>query len=324
MSDDSNFDDRLAESATRRAHFLDLFGFMPLSVLHLKRGALSRRMFHLPRERTMGSARVSRDLADTLGGKQKKSMEDRVARGIIVGGGAGTLHSLGKSGTLKVSVSIMAPELPEFVLKYYSTPHHDPPLTYGDPFAGQGVQMQCAFYLGFNYAGMDASNDYVQYSHALIPRLQADSSDVHLSVTHGDSRFPGDAIPDESCDVGFTSPPYWDIEYYGDEAYQLGVEHHGDYDGFMRSMRDVYAAWLPKFKQGAFFAVNVNDIRRDGRFIAYHADTMRALEDAGWIVHDLWIIEGLVAGMPKVFAAQHNERMVAPKVHEYLIIARRP
>ena len=45
---------------------------------------------------------------------------------------------------------------------------------------------------------------------------------------------------------------------------------------------------------------------------------------AGWILHDIWIIDGLIGGLPKAFAVDFNIKKIAPKIHEYAIVLRKP
>jgi DNA modification methylase len=123
-------------------------------------------------------------------------------------------------------------------------------------------------------------------------------------------------------DFCFTSPPYWDIEYYGDEPEQLGKSP--TYLDFIMSMEEIVKAWLPKFRSGAYVIVNVNDFRKDGEFYPYHADTITLFQEAGYEFVDLWIVEGLVGGIPRGFAVDFNLKRIAPKVHEFSLVFRKP
>lgn len=299
------------ESREARQALIARFGIVPVSVLKLSRGALSRSLFNLPNEKRRGSkganAGMSRvDPADNHKGERGRSTS-RARRELGIVGGV--------PAAAQGAVSVMPGELVDFTIKYYAKSGQ----TYLDPFAGQGVQLQVAALHGMKYFGYDACTEYVDYITTIVDRLGLSPDVAH--VTRGDSRFPTE-IPDGIGDFCFTSPPYYDVEYYGPEAEQLGNEQ--TYDDFMKSMLDIYRAWLPKFKPGAWMVVNTNDIRRDKEFLPYHSDTTSALREAGWLLHDTWIVEGLISGLPKIFAVQHNSRRTAPKIHEYLIVARCP
>lgn len=305
--------ERVDKGRRDRQAMLDKFGMIPTSVLRLSRGALSRSMWNMLAERSTGRVQGANSLAreqafTTEAGRQ--TARERRELGLF--GGVKEYADANDRQT----VSVMAAELVEFFARYYSRSG----ATYIDPFAGQGIQLQVAHRLGMHYVGMDLCAEYVRYIERTISKLDVPDGLV-LSITEGDSRRP-DRVPDGCGDFTFTSPPYWDVEFYGPEAEQLGTGQ--TYEQFLAGMRDVAAAWLPKYRTGAYVAVNVNDLRRDGRFIPYHADVIALYRDAGYVPHDVWIVEGLIAGLPKAFAVSFNLKRIAPKVHEYVLIFRCP
>ncbi len=290
----------IKQSAANRAAMIGKFGLIPMSILRLSRGAFHKSLFHYSGDVGISNVRNNRIKVDR--DNQKRS-EDAASDRIGVG------------NQQRAGLSIMPAELVEFFIKYYSRPGD----VYLDPFMGQGVQMQVAKALGLHYYGYDLSTEFFQYISAVKERI--DNGTTVINITHGDSRKP-DAIPDGLGDFSFHSPPYWDIEYYGKEQEQLGYQK--SYPEFLDGMEEVAAAWLPKFKPGAWHIVNVNDIRVDGKFYPYHADTIDLFCRAGWELHDIWIIEGLVGGLPKVFGVDFNLKRIAPKVHEYALVFRKP
>lgn len=295
--------DSLAQSQQNRRAMLSRFGFIPFSILKIARGALSKRMFLYQHEnpvRHVGKSEAVKDKSNRLleAGYDKKSFA------------SGT-----KAGRGTLGVSIMPAELVDFFVKYYAHPG----AVYLDPFMGQGIRMQVAKLRGLHYYGYDLSTEFFRYVDAV--RLRIDDGSTTLSITHGDSRYPVN-VPDAIGDFGFTSPPYYNIEDYGDEPGQLGKL--GTYDDFLDGMREVAAAWLAKFKQGAYYVVNVNDFKMDGHFIPYHSDTIVLHRQAGWVLTDTWIIDGLVGGIQRAFAVRSNMSRIAPKVHEYALVFRKP
>lgn len=311
MSRDRPLGDRLAKSRADRSAVERKFGFVPLSVLKLKRGELSRSMFNMLGERATGSVKG----AGSLAREQAFSTEAGKAT-------ARERRELGLFGGVKEyadshdreTVSVMPAELVDFFVKYYAGRGK----TYLDPFAAQGIQLQVAHRRGLHYVGMDLSAEYCRYIDSITERLTP-APGQRLEVRQGDSRNP-DWIDDGIGDFCFTSPPYWDVEYYGPEPEQLGTGR--SYDDFIVGLREVFEAWRPKFKPGAWVVVNVNDLRRDREFIPYHVDVVNVLRAAGYRMHDVWILEGLVAGLPRAFAVNFNMKRIAPKVHEYAIVAR--
>jgi DNA modification methylase len=291
----------LKQSASNRAAMLAKFGCVPLSILKINRGAMSRGMFLYQQEKS------ERNISNQESAKVKAAKLKAV-------GYQNVNASCKGAGRSKDGASIMPAELVAFFIRYYSRPGE----VYLDPFMGQGVQMQVAKRLGLHYHGYDLSTEFFAYIDAV--RGKIDDGQTTLSITHGDSREPS-AIPDGIGDFSFHSPPYWDIEFYGTEPEQLGYQQ--TYADFLLGMEAVARAWLPKFKPGAWHVVNVNDFRKDGRYYPYHADTISLFQRAGWTLCDTWIIDGLVGGLPKAFAVDFNLKRIAPKVHEYALVFRK-
>jgi len=341
MSDDDEIPDlteNLKRSAANRKAMLERFGCVPHSILRISRGALSHRMFLFQREKKDrgGSPRKRMDAGiEDASDVAKKHHAERKAKKLLGGrlatakrnttsqrarakrlkaahGNIAVAPYVGATGRLEAST--MPAELVDFFIKYYAKPGD----TYLDPFMGQGVQMQVAKLRGMHYRGYDLSAEFFAYIDAVRQRIDDDATTI--GITLGDSRHPGE-VPDGCGDFSFHSPPYWDIEYYGDEPEQLGSR---SYEDFLVGMRDVYAAWLPKFKPGAVHVVNVNDFRKGGRYYSYHADTIRIATEAGWELTDTWVIDGLVGGLPKAFAVDFNLKRIAPKVHEYCLVFKAP
>lgn len=294
---------RLNASASKRVDMVARFGFMPRSIIRdISRGKLSQKIYIYQREEP------ARREALQSGAKEKAAKLKALGRGSASHKGAGR----GKPGA-----SIMPAELVDFFIKYYAEPGQ----VYLDPFMGQGVRLQVAALNKLSYYGYDLSQEFYAYIKSFLPIVEMYNPSHTISATLGDSRTP-DTIPNNIGDFCFTSPPYWDIEDYGPDPRQLGAPGTS-YEDFLSGMYEVFRAWLPKFKSGAWVVLNVNDFRKDGKFYAYHADTINLVRSAGYILHDTWIIEGLVGGMPKAFSVDFNSKRIAPKIHEYALVFRK-
>jgi len=299
----SDLRESLKQSAANRAAMERKFGMVPMSILKIHRGELSQSIFSYQQEKP------ERHAGHAGRSAQKQSKLKKIL-GRPVGDASCKLN-----GRTSTAVSLMPPELVAFFVRYYSRPSE----VYLDPFMGQGIRMQVAKKLGLHYYGYDLSSEFFAYIDAV--RSKIDDGKTTIQITCGDSKSP-DQIPDGIGDFSFHSPPYWDIEFYGTEEEQLGYQK--TYSEFIEGMEQVARAWLPKFKKGAWHVVNVNDFRKDGRFYPYHADTIGLFQRAGWMLCDTWIIDGLVGGLSRAFAVDFNLKRIAPKVHEYCLVFRKP
>jgi len=122
-----------------------------------------------------------------------------------------------------------------------------------------------------------------------------------------------------SGDFTLTSPPYYDLEDYGDEPEQLGKQR--TYQEFLGGLFEVARENYRVLKDGAFAVWFVNDFRRNKTFHAYHVDTIQLMERAGFVLWDIMVVD---IGYPirAAFAAQVIESQILPKRHEYGLVFR--
>jgi hypothetical protein len=295
----------LKQSAANRSAILKRFGFIPSSVLKLSFGALTNKLMY----RLQGEA-TDRAVWNSPAADEKLLMLKKV------GYKGKQTASNRKTGRGTKTNNLMSAELVQFFIKYYAAPGQ----VYLDPFMAHSIQMQVAKMMGLHYYGQDLCEQF--YDYALLVKKKIDDGETKIVAAFGDSRVPDKKIPDGVGDFCFTSPPYWDINWYSDDPRQLGLNR--SYPDFIDGMTAVARAWLPKFKPGAVCVVNVNDFRKDHRFYSYHSDTIQLFQAAGWEIHDQWIVEGLVGGMARAFGVDFNMQKIAPKAHEYCMVFRKP
>jgi hypothetical protein len=197
-----------------------------------------------------------------------------------------------------------------------------------DPFAGHNSRMQLCYKSRRNYIGCDISHRFMEANFKLRDKLLtanagdmfASENTAEITLHECDSRKM-EPVKNSVGDFTITSPPYWDLEYYGDEMGQLGKDN--DYHEFLRRLGMVAHANFRCLKSGAFCVWCINDFRKDGKFYSYHVDTHRLLKDAGFKQHDCAIID-LGGSFGQAFASQIVENKILPKRHEYALIFRKP
>lgn len=193
-----------------------------------------------------------------------------------------------------------------------------------DPFAGHNSRMELCWRNNRNYIGHDVSADFMAANRevaALLAKEQAEDlfnpivSRATIQLIEGDSRrLP---IASGTGDFTITSPPYWDLEFYGNEPAQLSG--CGSYSQFLDSLQLIAIENYRVLKPGAFCVWCVNDFRKDGRFYSYHENTAAILRVAGFVQHDIAIID-LGSSLRAAFATQIVETKILPKRHEYCLI----
>ncbi len=117
------------------------------------------------------------------------------------------------------------------------------------------------------------------------------------------------------------SPPYYDIEHYGDEPEQMA--NCPTYEEFLESMQLVMNENFRCLKPGAYAAWFINDFRRRGVFHSYHSDVINLGRQAGFVHHDIIVVH-FGRGFRDCFVTQTFTQKIVPKSHEYCVVFRKP
>lgn len=197
-----------------------------------------------------------------------------------------------------------------------------------DPFAGHNSRMELCWRAGRNYYGNDLSHEFMQANRQirdiLFNEKQNDMfpdtySNTQIILEEGDSRNL--SFDSEIGDFTITSPPYHDLEFYGNEPEQLG--NYKRYEDFLTALGGVAEENFRCLKSGAFCVWCVNDFRKNGIFYDYHCHVIEILTNVGFIRHDMAIID-IGRSVRESFQNQIFEQKLLPKCHEYGIIMRKP
>jgi len=189
-----------------------------------------------------------------------------------------------------------------------------------DPFAGHNSRMEVTAKKNRNYTGWDCAKEFMEFNEGVKLELIKRGYTSEMNLVLDDSRNIEAKEKEDFYDFAFSSPPYWNIEWYGDEPEQLGNE---TYEEFMKSMEQIYKGCYKALKPGKFCIMNVNDFRKGGKYYAYHADTITALNNAGFKQYDTIIMKYQNA-MRKSFPNQILQEKLMPKIHEFLLVFFKP
>jgi len=196
-----------------------------------------------------------------------------------------------------------------------------------DPFAGHNSRMELVYNIDRNYVGVDVSHEFMEANRELQTilfendkkRLGLYKKTTTINLIEGSSSKVD--LPNDYADFTITSPPYWDLEYYGEEPEQLGRAK--TYESFMEFLLKHIEENYRILKPGSFCAWFINDFTKNGIFYPYHVDLCTYFKKAGFVIHNVYIID---LGQP--IAAAFVRTMVSskrfPKRHEYCIMTRKP
>ena len=206
-----------------------------------------------------------------------------------------------------------------FAVKFYCPENG----TVLDPFMGHNSRFESVWRCGRNYIGFDVCHEFVEMNRKIMLMLQEENNraleknDADITLIEADSRDMLRFVKPDTADFCITSPPFWDIEYYGPEAEQLGnAKLYGD---FLYSLGTIVKNCFDVLKPGAFIAWELNDFRKDGIFYPYHADGLRLFKDVGFELWDTIIID-YGTGLLQSFALDIEAHRIVSKEHSYLIV----
>jgi len=194
-----------------------------------------------------------------------------------------------------------------------------------DPCAGHNSRMQITYECERNYIGYEVSKDFIAFNSMVRDEVMGKGSQGVLfeqknSILLHPVSSEKMQEADNSVDLVFTSPPYWDIEYYGDEPEQLG--YGKTYEAFLSDMFKVIAESYRVLKKGKYCVFNINDFRKDGNFYPYHCHMIELFQRAGFKLWDTIIIKWKSA-IGACFASQIESRKQTAKAHEYIIVGKK-
>ena len=215
-------------------------------------------------------------------------------------------------------LSIFPYDLAERIIKFYSKPYD----VILDPCCGHATRMTASFYLNRNYIGYDVSKEFMKHNRKVLKELWNNSlikPEIAIVLKEKSSEFIEE--PTDSIDMIFTSPPYYDTEYYGNEPEQLGWNK--TYDEFLDGLKRVMMQCFRVLKPNRYCIFNINDFRKEGKYYVFHNDVINLAKYIGFIIHDVIIVDWGTS-IFACFASQIEERKITAKVHEYLIVMKKP
>lgn len=189
-----------------------------------------------------------------------------------------------------------------------------------DPFAGHNSRMQLCYQLERNYIGVDLCKKFHKSNLEIRKRILTfnNSCDIKLYNKSSDN-MP--EIKDNTADFTVTSPPYWNLEYYGEEKEQLG--NAKSYDKFLELLSNHIKENYRILKNNSYCCYNVNDFKKKKIFYPYHIDVTYILKNIGFIIKDIIIIDLGDNPLGACFATQIEKNKFFPKRHEYIIITQK-
>ena len=184
-----------------------------------------------------------------------------------------------------------------------------------DPFAGRATRAVIANKLGRDY-----------YGYEITPKTHRRVTEHFEKLGINPTVYLGDGTtltetPDNFADLIYTCPPYYNIEEY--ESVNGQLSDCDTYDSFMGFIDRCAENCFRVSKDGAFCVWVVADFRQGGKLIDFHGDTIQSFKKAGFNYHEIIIMEN-ISPFATLTTFQAACKRYAPKVHEYILVFRKP
>ncbi len=184
-----------------------------------------------------------------------------------------------------------------------------------DPFAGRSTRAVMAIKENRRYIGYDVSKfacDTMLSNEIIAEAIKSKKCEI---INDDGCRLA--KTTDDSVDLVFTCPPYWNQEKY--ESVEGQLSDCKTYEGFLDNIEVFFNNCHRVLKQNKHCIVVIGDIRRDKAVLPLHVDFINLGRVAGFNLHDV-IIEQIRT--PHAFwRVRENYRCgFTAKAHQYILV----
>lgn len=215
-------------------------------------------------------------------------------------------------GALPIDTSIFDPVLCEIMYKWFC-PFGGKIL---DPFAGGSVRGIVANTLGYQYVGIDLSEKQIEANYVNAKELLCDFN--KLKWINDDSLNVNNYIEDDSVDMIFTCPPYFDLEVYSDKPNDIS---NMEFEDFKFTYQMILRKAFRKLKNNRFGIIVIGDVRDKNGFYRNLIDiTKQAIvnEKIGFY-NDIILLNSLASASLRADGQFSASRKVV-KVHQNVLV----
>lgn len=218
-----------------------------------------------------------------------------------------------KSSKNTATVSLFNPVLAEILYRWFNI---DSGIVY-DCFAGGSVRGMVAGTLGYKYVGIDLSESQIQENSEVYFKNKSKVK-VKPKWICDDSRNVDKYLKDNTVDMVFSCPPYFNLEVYSNNVNDIS---NMELDDFKIAYKDIITKSVSKLKENRFAVFVVGDVRdKNGYYINLIDYTKKCFIDAGMKTYNEIILYDRLGNAP-VRARQPFERnRTITKVHQNILV----
>lgn len=209
--------------------------------------------------------------------------------------------------------SIFDPVLCELMYKWF-TPGEGSVII--DPFAGGSVRGVVAEQCGYQYKGIELRKEQVEANRINAVEIGCDMAQIEWF--NDDSNNVDNYIDDNSSDLIFACPPYFDLEVYSDSEEDIS---NMSYEDFCDIYNSILRKFARKLKNNRFAIVTISDVRdKNGAYRDLTGETKRAFAEEGLIFYnDIILINTLGSGAMRARKQMNGSRKVV-RSHQNVLV----
>ncbi|MBR5227503.1 MAG: hypothetical protein IKV94_02585 [Clostridia bacterium] len=185
-----------------------------------------------------------------------------------------------------------------------------------DPFAGGSVRGIVANVLDYEYLGIDLSERQIEANYENAKEVLCDMT--KLKWINDDSINVDKYVDDESVDMIFTCPPYYDLEIYSDKENDLS---NMSFEDFKKAYTVILKKCFKKLKDNRFGIIVIGDVRDKNGYYRNLIDITKSAiccEKIGFY-NDIILLNSLASASLRAEGQFKASRKVV-KVHQNVLV----
>lgn len=219
----------------------------------------------------------------------------------------GTLDKKGLVSAINSGVSILDPVLAELISRWFGIEKGNA----FDCFAGDTVFGYVASYLGMSFTGIELREEQAALNNERTKEMKTKyiCDDGQNVLKH---------IKENSQDLLFSCPPYFDLEVYSDLANDASNQE--TYEDFLQILDNAFTGAVKCLKENRFACIVVGDVRdKDGYYYDFVGDIKRIFRKNGVRLYNELILVEPVGTLPQRVQRYMRNRKVG-KCHQNVLI----
>ena len=206
------------------------------------------------------------------------------------------------------SVSILDPVMAEVVCEWYGI---DKGKSF-DVFAGDTAFGYVSSSKGMSFTGIELREEQAAINNERTKSLTA-------KYICDDGRNVLKHIEEESQDLLFSCPPYYNLEVYSND--ERDASNQQSYDDFIKIIEEAFSNAVKCLKNNRFAVVVVGDVRdrKTGAYYCFQDDIKRIFRNNGLVLYnEIVLIQPIGNAALRANVNMRNRKTV--KVHEYVLV----